>query len=370
MIRRILNMFTLIAATLSLGICPMWGQDLEKLWIHPKAIRLSTDVMGPFVTTGEGHILAVDKTESLLSKDGGESWEVRPLFPPDVDIEVSNERAILRTREGVLIAAFANLSEKAWGWNKEISDADPGTTLPTYAMRSLDDGKTWQNIQKLHDEWTGCVRDMIETRDGRIVFTSMKLLNNPGRHGTVSYSSEDQGKTWIPSNLIDLGGNGHHDGAIEATIEELEDGRIWMLIRTNWDFFWEAFSADGGKYWRTLRPSHIDASSAPGLLKRLESGRLALVWNRLYPEGEKTYPRIGGDRQWSEEPAINHRGELSIAFSEDEGETWSRSVVIARQPGKSLAYPYVYEMKPGELWITTMQGGVRVSIGEEDFLVD
>jgi len=42
-------------------------------------------------------------------------------------------------------------------------------------------------------------------------------------------------------------------------------------------------------------------------------------------------------------------------------------VVIARKPGASLAYPYLFEASPGELWITTMQGGVRLKLREADF---
>ena len=77
---------------------------------------------------------------------------------------------------------------------------------PTYAIRSLDNGKTWQDLQKLHDDWTGAIRDIIETRDGNIVFTSMMMRHNPGRHSVVTYTSNDEGKRWLHSNLIDLGG--------------------------------------------------------------------------------------------------------------------------------------------------------------------
>jgi hypothetical protein len=42
--------------------------------------------------------------------------------------------------------------------------------------------------------------------------------------------------------------------------------------------------------------------------------------------------------------------------------------VLARKRGASLAYPYLFEAQPGMLWITTMQGGVRVSFREEDLL--
>ncbi|HUW61979.1 MAG TPA: sialidase family protein [Candidatus Bathyarchaeia archaeon] len=100
----------------------------------------------------------------------------------------------------------------------------------------------------------------------------------------------------------------------------------------------------------------------------MASGRLMLVWNRPFPEGKTEYPLTGGDREWSEVPVSNHRGELSVAFSDDDGKTWPPHVVIARQPGASLAYPYVYERKPGELWLTTMQGGIRVKVKEADLL--
>jgi hypothetical protein len=66
-------------------------------------------------------------------------------------------------------------------------------------------------------------------------------------------------------------------------------------------------------------------------------------------------------------PVSNHRAELAIAFSEDEGKTWSKPTILARQEGKWLAYPYLFEIEPGRLWITTMQGPVRIEAREGDF---
>ena len=63
----------------------------------------------------------------------------------------------------------------------------------------------------------------------------------------------------------------------------------------------------------------------------------------------------------------NRRGERSIVFSSDEGRTWSEPAVLASKPKTSLAYPYVFEPKPDRLWITTMQGGLRMTILERDF---
>jgi len=340
--------------------------ELPALWLHPETTPLPTDTMGPFVRLADNRILAVDKFNVLASSDEGKTWDSWPM-EMGIDFEVSNERALLVTREGTLILACMNMKEADWRWNKTTHDADPGTTLPTYALRSLDSGKTWEKPQKLHDEWSGCVRNMIQTKSGKVVFTAMRLLNKPGRHSVLTYSSVDEGATWKPSNVVDLGGNGHHGGATEATVLELNDGRLWKLIRTNLGTFWNAWSEDGD-YWRTIAPSDIPASSAPGQLLRLQSGRVVLLWNRPFPEGETSFPLRGGDNEWSETPVSNHRGELSVAFTEDEGLTWSAPVVLARQPGASLAYPYLFERTPGELWLTTMQGGIRIAFLEADFL--
>ena len=101
----------------------------------------------------------------------------------------------------MIIVAFMNLREEDWRWNSQTHDADPGMRLPNYVIRSLDDGKTWQDLQKLHDDWTGAVRNMIQARDGRVVFTSMRLLNRLGRHSVLTYSSTDDGLAWKPSNI-------------------------------------------------------------------------------------------------------------------------------------------------------------------------
>ncbi len=177
------------------------------------------------------------------------------------------------------------------------------------------------------------------------------LVSNPGRWVTCSLFSDDEGATWARSNLIDLGGHGHHDGACEPAMVELSDGRLLMLIRTNLGRFWQAFSEDHG---RTIHPSAIEASSAPGMLVKLSSGRLLLAWNRVAPaNGGKPFGTASkrNDGQHTEFPASWFREELSLAISDDDAGSWSRPEVLARQPGE-LCYPYIFERCPGEIWIT------------------
>ena len=337
-------------------------------WIPDKVEELKDSKVGPLIRLADGSILTVDETTSYISKDETASWQKYPLFSKK-DQFAAWSPVLIRTTKGVIILAFSNGKEKAnWNWKKDIHDS-PGAILPTYAMRSLDNGKTWQDIQKLHSEWTGMIRDMIETRDGDIVFTTMKLAHNPGRHTVLTYTSKNEGKSWLSSNIIDLGGRGNHGGVMESTLAQLNDGRLWMLLRTNYGNFWQSFSNDNGLTWKEIGPTSIDASSSPGLIKRLQSGRLVLVWNRLFPIDRNEYPVELWDDDLAEIPSNWQREELSIMFSSDEGKSWSTPTVIAKASDKSkwLAYPNIFEPKPGELWIKTLYGNVRIKLNEKDF---
>ncbi|MEX2233493.1 MAG: exo-alpha-sialidase [Cyclobacteriaceae bacterium] len=351
----------------------------DGLWISDDVQEITgLNKMGPFVRLSDGSILTIDTTTTFISKDEGKTWTEYPVFKEPDKFSISKERALIRTRSGVIILAFINMEEVGkFEWQADIMDFPAEKAIaPTYAIRSLDNGKTWQDLQKLHNDWTGAIRDIIETRDGSVVFTSMMMRHNPGRHSVVTYTSKDDGKRWVRSNVIDLGGIGHHGGVTESTIEQLRDGRLWMLMRTNWGKFWEAYSPDEGLTWKNFKPTDIDASAAPGLLKRLQSGRLVLVWNRVYAEGKTEYPAKGGDGQWSEVPASWNREDLSIMFSNDEGKSWSPPRVFskivkqgtARETLLGLSYPYFFEAKPGEIWITTMFGGLRCKLYEKDFI--
>ena len=338
----------------------------SKRWIHPKCRPLPTKIVGPFVKLADGSALTTNSSRAFVSTDDGKTWTPTPMFKDGTKSHACGGGAMLLTRDGILVVAFMNHVEiKRGKWLFHDRKAMEEWQLPVYVTRSADEGKTWEPPQKIHDGWCGSLSTMIETKSGRIVFASQVLAVDPGRHVSMTYASDDKGKTWRRSNIIDLGGCGHHDGNCEATLVELTDGRLWMLLRTNLDKFWEAFSTDGGLSWRTIQPSQFDASSSPGMLTRLASGRLILVWNRLYPEGKTSYQRRSGD--FSEVEGSWNREELSVAFSADDGKTWTKPVVVAREPGKWISYPAVYEHRPGELWITTGQGNLRIGLREADF---
>lgn len=287
------------------------------------------------------------------STDGGKHWQIlQECEPEDMRMNAASFSPFICTRKGTLILVFSNLSEKTpFNWDERIHDM-PGAALPTYVMRSQDGGQTWENPIKLHNEWTGANRAIIQTKSGAVVFSSMKLLHNPGRHCVLTYRSEDEGQTWQASPHIDLGGVGHHGGVTESALVELKDGRLMQFLRTNWGQFWKAISEDDGRTFHPHGPTGIDASSAPGCLCRLSSGRIALLWNRWLPQGSQDIELRGGDCNWSATPVSNFREELSLSFSDDEGISWSTPCVIARNLGGQVSYPCAFEAAPGEIWVT------------------
>jgi lysophospholipase L1-like esterase len=325
---------------------------------------------GPFVRTAEGSIVGVGPKAALHSRDEGQTWLEQPLFDA-TKFEASGERALLRTQEGVIVYAFLNRKELNFKWDDKKGGPQEGCRLPVYVMRSTDDGKTWAAPALLQEGWCGAVRQMIQLKSGRIVLVSQQAAANPGRHVTWIYVSDDLGQTWQKSDPIDFGGSGNygapvaglsgatHGGAIEGTIIEKENGDLKLLLRVPHGYFHELTSR-GGLKWGPGTPSTLEASDSPGMMVRLASGRVALVWNRF------------------REPTTRHgrREELSLAFSANDGLTWTVPHVIARNPvpvgaresAHWLAYPYIFEPSPGQLWITTMQGGLRVALDENDFL--
>ena len=103
-------------------------------------------------------MLCIDAQNALHSSDEGKTWKSTPLFREPKKYNVSNERALLRTREGVIVSAWMNGAErgapKGWHWG-EPSAKWQDFILPTYVCRSLDDGKTWEEPIKLNTPWCG-----------------------------------------------------------------------------------------------------------------------------------------------------------------------------------------------------------------------
>lgn len=332
--------------------------------------RLAAECIGPVVRAGDGALWAVESRGARVSRDEGRTWERRAIHDP-ARFQSRPERALLRTNEGVILYAFLNQKEYAFRWDDARGGPQEGCRLPVYLSRSADDGPTWAEPVMLQDGWCGAVRQMIQLRTGRVLLVSQVARANPGRHVTVVHYSDDLGVTWKTGDAIDLGADGNyrnpetgirtstHGGGIEGTVLEKQNGEVKLLLRVPHGCFYDYTSRDGVK-WSGPTPTPLEASDSPGTLLRLASGRVALVWNRFRDPVRRE----------------GRRDQLSLAFSENDGVTWTTPQLIAvnrGEPGKResaawISYPYLFEAAPGRLWISTMQGGLSVALPEGDFL--
>lgn len=151
-----------------------------------------------------------------------------------------------------------------------------------------------------------------------------------GAHSTALFGcgvfySDDDGLRWKRSQFVQapdhhLGGvhKGYrwNHGAVEPTVIELHDGRIWMIARTAQDQHYESFSEDGGETWSELKPSRFYGTITMPTMNRLNDGRLLFIWNNTTPLPEKE----GIDGVW--EDVFTNRDVLHAAISEDDGTTW------------------------------------------------
>lgn len=332
------------------GIDPAYSRAPDTVWspsgevnkVHPLAQDITHDtphpcVLGPaMVRLGDGGVMSVFSTPSSyegkpgecfiagrVTRDGGGIWEsLREL------VRLPASRAahptVLKGRDGTLHLFFLGFTK--FEWDKGHGNPTPACRSDLWTCRSTDDAKTWTEPRRIFEGYTGATNGAVESQDGRIVVPFSYYVANPGRLVSTTVSSGDGGKSWQPSNALDIGGAGDHDGALEPCVIELRDGRLWMIIRTTRRVFWESFSSDGGRTWSPARATAIDSTSAPAHVVRLADGRLGMAWNR----------------------AEGGRSLLHLALSDDDGKQWTPSLVIVRG---SATYPFLLEYEPGELWV-------------------
>ncbi|NOZ21247.1 MAG: exo-alpha-sialidase [Planctomycetes bacterium] len=149
-------------------------------------------------------------------------------------------------------------------------------------------------------------------------------LGNEKRPNVVC--STDRGETWSL-----LGGPVLADrNCDEHMLVERRDGRLWMLVRTQYGVG-ESFSSDGGRTYSPGRRSetvtHIP--HARFFIRRLASGKLLLV---------KHEPCDG-----------KSRSHLMATLSDDDGETWEGGLLLDERGG--VSYPDGVQAPDGRIYM-------------------
>ncbi|MGF1735890.1 sialidase family protein [Photobacterium satsumensis] len=148
------------------------------------------------------------------------------------------------------------------------------------------------------------------------------------RVGTTLHISDDGGLTWRPSQDI-ISAPPHekdeiHQGVrwrnsgVEGSIVELRDGRLWILVRTSQDQYYEAFSSDYGDTWTESQPSRFFGTLTMPTIGRLKDGRLLALWTNTMPLPEHKGTQ---DDMW--EDVFTNRDSHHAAISNNDGKTWT-----------------------------------------------
>ena len=227
-------------------------------------------------------------------------------------------------------------------------------TSTTWCTRSDDGGKTWSKLYKIpmnHRYTCGKTHHGLRLKSGTllmgyswdVICEEGKTLHSEGemhlRAGVMR--SADDGQSWHNGGDTDakyekISGGAVH-GTDEPAIVELDDGSVYMLMRTGSTHLYEARSTDEGKTWTGIGPSPLRGTNAPAALCNFEvDGRRGImcVWDN----------------------AVN-RYPLCAAASFDGGRTWSRPKDIAGPTGgRQASYPGCDQAADGTLVAVWQQG--------------
>jgi photosystem II stability/assembly factor-like uncharacterized protein len=133
------------------------------LIMHEKGEKMPTNLQGPFVIAENGDILCVENGAVHRSNDKGKTWTSKKIRD-EKRFKDRVERAIIRTKKGTIIAAFLNTNEQSYGkgnkgkWGEGNVD---DFVLPSYIIRSTDNGETWSEPYQIQKRWCGALRCMI-----------------------------------------------------------------------------------------------------------------------------------------------------------------------------------------------------------------
>lgn len=269
----------------------------------------------------------------IYSDDFGKTWSEPVLVIP------SSKENFVHALDIQLWTAPDGKLHIYWVQNNTCLDTDPTPELVEGQPYFSVDG--YQFIDYTHAEWvTVCDNpdaDVLEFSEPRYVdigFLRCKptvlksgrwiFFNYDQNHSQYGYSiSDDEGKTFT-----------HHYGAEklrtlfdESMAYEREDGSIRMLARTTLGFMAESWSYDGGLTWTDAKDSGIVAPSARHYIARTPSGNILLVYS------DDNYERTN----------------MTIALSEDDGETWKYKRCIDTR--NDLSYPDV-DFYDGRIFLT------------------
>ena len=137
--------------------------------------------------------------------------------------------------------------------------------------------------------------------------------------------SPDNGKTFYRRG----GANIAHRAFDEHMIVELNDHRLWLLVRTQYGIG-QSFSSDTGKTWTPGEDSKFGGPNSRFFIRRLASGNLLLINHADIPPAEAVAKFVNG-ATWRK------RSHLTAFISADDGRSWQGGLLLDARD--AVSYP-------------------------------
>lgn len=259
-----------------------------------------------------------------------------------------------------------SLREASWS-KADVLFRFPGVPLGNPVLFSFGDGTLYLLYSVLFGEsWKESVLYVSESRDqgrswsqpallfpkrGLMGKTKPILLRNGGAAGRILvplYNQIDfypvvlvaERRDWWASSGI-VAETMARGKAIQPALTELPDGKILMLTRTNQGRIWKSVSWNGGLSWSICKPTSLPNPNSAVDLVRTSGDGLLLAYN----------------------DSPSNRYSLSVALSEDSGESWAAAREICRGEGE-YSYPFMIAGKGGRVHLVYTENRYRIKYVE------
>jgi hypothetical protein len=206
---------------------------------------------------------------ACYSSDEGESWSEDSVLLEKGANELNiMSVSLIRMDNGDLGIIYLTKNE----------NPDGGICCLPTIRRSSDEGKNFSAPTYIVDKASYYVLNndrVIRLKSGRIIFAvadhgiPTRTRFNPGEIA-IFYSDDDgrsfkRSPTSLKSQINDALGYGY----LEPGLFEIDDGTLWLYIRTGYGYQYQSFSTDGGISWSEPAPNYkLTSPSAPMLVKR------------------------------------------------------------------------------------------------------